>query len=151
MTHPADSPAPNFHEMNRAECDALLTRNHVGRIAFSYRDHVDIEPIHYVYADGWIYGRTTYGTKLRTLAHNRWLAFETDEISALFDWKSVVVKGALYVLEPDGTQGEHYLKALELIRSLSPNALTQNDPAPERTVLFRIHADQITGRSSRTD
>ena len=151
MTHPADSPAPNFHEMNRAECDALLTRNHVGRIAFSYRDHVDIEPIHYVYADGWIYGRTTYGTKLRTLAHNRWLAFETDEISALFDWKSVVVKGALYVLEPDGAQGEHYRKALELIRSLSPNALTQHDPAPERTVLFRIHADQITGRSSRTD
>lgn len=151
MTHPADSPAPNFHEMNRAECDALLTRNHVGRIAFSYRDHVDIEPIHYVYADGWIYGRTTYGTKLRTLAHNRWLAFETDEISALFDWKSVVVKGALYVLEPDGAQGENYRKALELIRSLSPNALTQHDPAPERTVLFRIHADQITGRSSRAD
>ena len=151
MTHPADSPAPNFHEMNRAECDALLTRNHVGRIAFSYRDHVVIEPIHYVYADGWIYGRTTYGTKLRTLAHNRWLAFETDEISALFDWKSVVVKGALYVLEPGGVQGENYLKALELIRSLSPHALTQNDPAPERTVLFRIHADQITGRSSRTD
>ena len=151
MTHPADSSAPNFHEMNRAECDALLTRNHVGRIAFSYRDHVDIEPIHYVYADGWIYGRTTYGTKLRTLAHNRWLAFETDEISALFDWKSVVVKGALYVLEPGGARGENYLKALELIRSLSPNALTQHDPAPERTVLFRIHADQITGRSSRTD
>ena len=151
MTLPADSPAPTFHELNRAECDALLTRNHVGRIAFSYRDHVDIEPIHYVYADGWIYGRTTYGTKLRTLAHNRWLAFETDEISALFDWKSVVVKGALYVLEPDGAQGENYLKALELIRSMSPNALTQSDPAPERTVLFRIHADQITGRSSRTD
>lgn len=151
MTLPADSPAPTFHEMNSAECDALLTRNHVGRIAFSYRDHVDIEPIHYVYADGWIYGRTTYGTKLRTLAHNRWLAFETDEISALFDWKSVVVKGALYVLEPDGAHGENYRKALELIRSLSPSALTQSDPAPERTVLFRIHADQITGRSSRTD
>jgi hypothetical protein len=48
-------------------------------------------------------------------------------------------------------QGESYTKALELIRSLLPSALTHDDPAPERNVLFRIHADQVTGRSSSTD
>ena len=141
---------PTFRELTAEECAALLSRNNVARIAFSYRDHVDIEPIHYVYAEGWLYGRTTYGTKLRTLAHNRWLAFEVDEISALFDWKSVVVKGALYLLEANGSQSEAYVKALEILRTLIPEALDEGDPTPDRTVIFRIHADQISGRASST-
>ncbi len=140
-----------FRELTRAECDELLARNHVGRIAFSYHDHVDIEPIHFVYADGWIYGRTGDGTKLKTLAHNRWLAFETDEVSALFDWKSVVIKGSLYLLEPTGKGAETFEQAVALLRALNPDLLTEHDPAPHRTVLFRIHADQVTGRAASSE
>ena len=122
-----------------------MTRNHVGRIAFSYHDHVDIEPIHYVYADGWIYGRTASGSKLRTLAHNRWLAFETDEVEATFVWRSVVIKGALYLLDATSPNGG-YDMAVAKIRELSPSALTPADPTPARNVVFRIHVDQMTGR-----
>ena len=139
-----------FRELTREECNELLARNHVGRIAFSYHDHVDIEPIHYVYDDEWIYGRTADGTKLRTLAHNRWLAFEADEITALFDWRSVVVKGALYILESAGARPETYEHAVAMLRTLSPHALGEDDPAPMRTVVFRIHADQVTGRLAST-
>ena len=140
-----------FRELTRAECDELLARNHVGRIAFSYHDHVDIEPIHFVYNDGWVYGRTGDGTKLKTLAHNRWLAFETDEISALFDWKSVVIKGSLFLLESTGKGAETYEQAVALLRVLNPDVLTENDPAPQRTVVFRIHADQVTGRAASSE
>jgi nitroimidazol reductase NimA-like FMN-containing flavoprotein (pyridoxamine 5'-phosphate oxidase superfamily) len=140
--------APSFRELTREECDALLARNHVGRIAFSYHDHVDIEPIHFVYEDGWLYGRTGDGTKLRTLAHNRWLAVETDEISAMFDWKSVVIKGALYILESTGS--DMYDHAVGVLRKLLPDTLGANDPLPDRTVVFRIHADQVTGRAAST-
>jgi nitroimidazol reductase NimA-like FMN-containing flavoprotein (pyridoxamine 5'-phosphate oxidase superfamily) len=142
--------APSFRELTRGECDELLARNHVGRIAFSYHDHVDIEPIHYAYEDGWVYGRTGDGTKLRTLAHNRWLAFETDEVSALFDWQSVVIKGALYILEKDTAPDGPHAHAVELLRKLNPHVLREGDPAPERTVVFRIHADQVTGRLAST-
>ena len=141
-------PSPDFRELSSDECLAVLSRNNVGRIAFSYRDHVDIEPIHYQYFEGWLYGRTTSGTKLRTLAHNRWVAFEVDEIRALFDWDSVVVKGALYLLEKNGSQADNYAKAVEVLRNLVPGALDQTDPTPDRTVVFRIHADQITGRAA---
>lgn len=141
---------PTFRELSREECDALLARNHVGRIAFSYHDHVDIEPINFVYEDGWIYGRTSDGTKLRTLAHNRWIAFETDEVSALFDWQSVVVKGALYILEADGPRSDTHEHAIEVMRRVRPDLLTPDDPAPGRTVVFRIHADQVTGRAAST-
>lgn len=145
-----DEGRPAIRELSSEECTALLARNHVGRIAFSYRDHVDIEPISYVFDAGWLYGRTGHGTKLRTLAHNRWVAFETDEVTALFDWRSVVVKGALYLLEADGAHVTAHEHAVELLRGLMPHAFSERDPTPERAVLFRIHADQVTGRAAAT-
>jgi nitroimidazol reductase NimA-like FMN-containing flavoprotein (pyridoxamine 5'-phosphate oxidase superfamily) len=142
---------PTFRELTQEECTALLARNSVGRIAFSYHDHVDIEPINYKYQDGWVYGRTGAGTKLRTLAHNRWVAFEADEVAGPFDWQSVVIKGALYILEPDGPRPEAYELAVTTLRTLNPLVLTEKDPAPNRTVVFRIHADQVTGRLATTE
>jgi nitroimidazol reductase NimA-like FMN-containing flavoprotein (pyridoxamine 5'-phosphate oxidase superfamily) len=137
--------APAFRDLSRDECDAVLARNHVGRIAFSFHDHVDIEPINFSYEEGWIYGRTGDGTKLRTLAHNRWVAFETDEVNAMFDWRSVVIKGALYILDPGGAPHEH---AVSVLRKFLPEALGARDPFPDRTVVFRVHADQVTGRTA---
>ena len=40
---------PRIRELTRAEIEALLTRNNVGRIAYAFKDRVDIEPINYVY------------------------------------------------------------------------------------------------------
>ena len=80
---------PVFNKLTREEIDALLTRNTVGRIAYAFKDRVDIEPVNYAYADGWIYGRTSPGSKLHTLSHNRWVAFEIDESRGVFDWSSV--------------------------------------------------------------
>jgi nitroimidazol reductase NimA-like FMN-containing flavoprotein (pyridoxamine 5'-phosphate oxidase superfamily) len=45
------------------EIRELLTRNHVGRLAFSFHDRVDIRPIHYIYHDNWLYGRTSQSDK----------------------------------------------------------------------------------------
>ena len=64
----------------------------------------------------------------RTLAHNRWLAFEVDEIDATFEWRSVVVKGALYVLEQNGNQNAIFDKALHHLRTFMPEALAEGDP-----------------------
>lgn len=137
-----------IHELDRPEIDTILERNSVGRIAFSHHDRVDIEPIHYVYDEGWIYARTSHGTKLATLARNRWVAFEVDEITSLFDWRSVVVHGAVYVLEPDASapSRDAWTHAVRLLRRLIPETLTARDPTPERDVLFRIPVQEVTGR-----
>lgn len=141
---------PAFRELDPFECAAMMALHHVGRLAFSFHDRVDIEPIHYVWSDGWIYGRTGDGTKLRALAHNRWVAFEIDEVSALFDWRSVVVKGSLYVLSPadDGPLHGEWDHAVTLLRRILPAAFTDDDPTPDRAVVFRIHADKVTGRAA---
>lgn len=143
-------PTPRFRELTRDECNALLDAHHVGRLAFSYKDRVDIEPIHYVHDDGWLYGRTTAGTKLEIVTHNRWVAFEVDEVRGAFEWESVVVKGGLYLLRREGSaqEMETYDHGLKVIRRIVPTALTSADPTPERALLFRIHIDEMTGRGA---
>jgi nitroimidazol reductase NimA-like FMN-containing flavoprotein (pyridoxamine 5'-phosphate oxidase superfamily) len=143
-------PAPRFHELDRAEAEALLARNHVGRIAFTFHDKVDIEPIHYVYADGVINCRTTHGTKLETLAHHPWVAFEVDEIEGPLNWRSVVARGTAYLAQPEGSEADvrAYQTALDRLRSVAPEIFTRDDPTPFRSVLLRIHVDGLTGRAA---
>jgi nitroimidazol reductase NimA-like FMN-containing flavoprotein (pyridoxamine 5'-phosphate oxidase superfamily) len=141
---------PALRELDRAECEALLARNQVGRIAFSFRDHVDIQPMHYAYADGWIYGRTSPGSKLTTLAHHRWVAFEVDEVEGAFDWRSVVAHGAVYIITPDSAHAQHAPRALALLRGVIPETFTERDPVPFRDVLLGIHVDALRGRVAST-
>ena len=152
MTRTPGNPSatPQFRELTRAEVEAVLARNHVGRIAFSHRDRVDIQPIHYVYEAGWIYGRTSPGEKLVTLRHNQWLAFETDEVHGPFNWRSVVVHGTFYPLSEDDALGDRAARehALALLRALMPATLAEGDPTPFRTVLFRISVNEATGREA---
>jgi nitroimidazol reductase NimA-like FMN-containing flavoprotein (pyridoxamine 5'-phosphate oxidase superfamily) len=138
--------SPTFSELSRSDAAALLQRNHVGRIAFSFRDRVDIEPISYVSADTWLYARTSPGTKLETVQHHPWVAFEVDEVKGRFDWQSVVVRGTIYFLAPDRGDRARYDAAVTALRSIDPDALTDNDETPGRRVVFGIHIDEITGR-----
>ena len=148
----ANPSAPTFRELSREECDVLLTRNHVGRVAFSFHDRVDVEPVHFVYAEGWIYGRTAPGAKVAILRHHPWVAFEVDEVEGLFDWRSVVAHGAVEIPEADGSLAdrEAYERILARIRKVLPSALSASDPAPERVLPFRIHVDTISGRAAST-
>jgi nitroimidazol reductase NimA-like FMN-containing flavoprotein (pyridoxamine 5'-phosphate oxidase superfamily) len=131
--------------------EALLRRHNVGRIAFTDGRHVDVEPIGYVYDDGAIYGRAAPGTRMQALRGQPWVAFEVDEIRNHFDWESVVAKGTVYVVEPGQStpMREHYEKALQVVRSVMPDALTDLDPAPTRTILFRLQIDNMEGRSAQ--
>ena len=63
---------PIIRELTADESRTLLGRHKVGRIAFSLNDRVDIQPIHYVFDDEWLYGRTSHGTKFATLARHSW-------------------------------------------------------------------------------
>ena len=146
----APSSPPTIRQLARHEADAILERNHVGRVAFTFHDRVDIEPINYVFADNWLYGRTSHGAKLGVLAHHQWVAFEVDEVAGLFEWRSIVIKGTFEIIPADLTT-EHapvYTRALELLRRLAPDAWQEHDRVAFRNVLFRIHVDEVNGRES---
>ncbi len=136
---------PHFRALDDSEIWAVLARNHVGRLAYAFHDRVNILPLHYAYSSGWIYGRTSPGEKLVKIEHNRWVAFEVDEVQGPYDWRSVVVHGGFYALSPGDEGWDH---ALQLLRTAVPEALTENDPTPFRTVLFRIAVQESTGREA---
>jgi nitroimidazol reductase NimA-like FMN-containing flavoprotein (pyridoxamine 5'-phosphate oxidase superfamily) len=144
--------AVTIRELTLQEIQSLLARNHVGRIAFSFHDRVDIRPIHYVYSDNWIFGRTSQSDKLDVLRHNQWVAFEVDEVNGPFDWMSVVAHGSFYRLTDEDMpqSAELRAEALKHVRSFIPSALRETDPVPDRTELFAIALDKLTGRAAST-
>jgi uncharacterized protein len=137
-----------LRELMPEEIRAVLDRNRVARLAYSYRDQVGIMPVHYVMAEDWLYGRTSTGEKLEAIRHNWRVALEVDEIDDLFDWRSVVVKGGFFLLSPDRSpeDRDQWELGLEQVRRLVPETFTAADPTPERTTLFRVALQDVTGR-----
>ncbi|MGH7591319.1 MAG: pyridoxamine 5'-phosphate oxidase family protein [Gemmatimonadales bacterium] len=143
-------PRPGFSDLAPDEAEALLARHHVGRLAFSHGGLVDVEPIHYVRHREWVYCRTAPGTKLTALGERPWVALEVDEIEGPFDWRSVVAQGTVYLVGDGPDQRAIRAEVLAAIRAVYAEALTADDPAPQRSTLVRIHIRNIIGRQATT-
>jgi len=144
-----DSP---FYELRHEESRALLSRAHVGRIAFLHGNRVDVEPISFIYDEGWLFGRTSLGTKVSALGHRPWVAFEVDDVRGPFDWESVVVHGSFHILSPEGSEYDTALweRAIKLLRESIPGYGTPADHGAFRTTVFGIHMSEMVGRAART-
>jgi len=149
MTRP-DVNNPVFATLSADESRELLSRNHIGRLAFMHRNRVDVEPLGYVSAGAWLFMRSAGGSKLEALAHTPYVAFEVDEIRSVFDWRSVVVRGTIYMMAEGGPQVDRELfdRAIDALRSVQPEALRDDDPTPFRRTVYGIHIDSITGRKA---
>lgn len=139
---------PVFAALSADECWTVLDRNHVGRLAFFNHGIVDIEPVHYVASDSWLFVRSAEGTKMEVFTHHPYVAFEVDEVDATFDWRSVVVHGTVYLMSERGLRIDRvaFGRALRALRSFIPAAMTKRDPTPFRRQLYGIHVDRVTGR-----
>jgi nitroimidazol reductase NimA-like FMN-containing flavoprotein (pyridoxamine 5'-phosphate oxidase superfamily) len=143
---------PDFRELSPTECRAILARHHVGRVAFVHNNRVDVEPIHYVFADDEIVFRTVRGSKFDALQHHPWIAFEVDEVEGLFDWRSVVARGTAYRLEPRGSRSDQaaYRDAVARLRTFLRDTLRTRDPVRFRDVVIGLYVDSLTGRAATT-
>ena len=143
-------PGLRIRALTGAECEDLLDRHRVGRIAYAHGRHVDILPIHYIRDGAWLYGRTSPGAKVDAWQHSKWIAFEVDEVHDILRWSSVVVHGGLYMVPADGPEHDEALRshAIGLLRRIISGTGTPGDPVPERTVIFRIHLDEVQGRTA---
>lgn len=147
MSKPA---IPAFRDLSREESEAILARNHVGRVAYADAARVYIQPIGYVYADGVVNCRTSPGEKLEVLARYPYVSFEVDEVEGPFSWRSVVATGTAYHADPEGSphEREAHTRAVELFRRVMPATFTPADPTPYRDVVLRIHIAHLTGREA---
>lgn len=142
------TPYPEIRSLSREECEQVLARHHVGRIAFTFRDRVDIQPVHYALDGESLYVRTSEGHKLTMLTHNPWMAMEVDDVHGPFDWVSVVAYGTAYRIDAGGPaeNEEAERRAVELLRELVPGMYTAADPVPHRQALLRIAIRELSGR-----
>jgi nitroimidazol reductase NimA-like FMN-containing flavoprotein (pyridoxamine 5'-phosphate oxidase superfamily) len=141
---------PRIRELQKRDREFLLARNHVARIAFMGNGRIELLPIHYVFVEGALVGRTALGTKYVSWLTRNEVVVEIDESKGLFDWRSVVVRGSLTLLRAHGSGLERaaYARALEAIRTLVPSALTARDPTPQRGFVFVISPREVTGREA---
>ncbi len=147
----ADRGQLEVRAMDEQECRALLAGHSLGRLAFSFRDRVDIQPLHFVLDGDWLFGRTSEGEKLETLEHHRWVAFQVDRVQDAHHWESVVVRGAFHVLSARASRDESRLleRATTVIRTHLPWSFSEADPTPQRTVVFGISIQEVSGRRAR--
>jgi nitroimidazol reductase NimA-like FMN-containing flavoprotein (pyridoxamine 5'-phosphate oxidase superfamily) len=143
-----EAAVPHFRALDRNAIEAVLARNDVGRIAYARGSHIDIEPIHYVFANGWLYGHTAPGRKLEMTGAGWWpVAFEVDEIEDPYRWRSVVVHGGFYSLDPEGSpwEREEAAKAERLLRASRRGSPSTLDAGSQK-LLFRIAVQEVAGR-----
>jgi nitroimidazol reductase NimA-like FMN-containing flavoprotein (pyridoxamine 5'-phosphate oxidase superfamily) len=135
------------HVLDDRDISATLSRLHVGRLAFVRDGRIDIRPVHYVYSHGTIFGRTGNPSNLQGNAEGALpVVFEIDEVESLHRWKSILVRGELELLTAEGGDREEWRRAVDALRRLVRAALTDSDPTPERTAVFRIRIDEVSGR-----
>jgi nitroimidazol reductase NimA-like FMN-containing flavoprotein (pyridoxamine 5'-phosphate oxidase superfamily) len=96
-------------DLTKKECIELLAENYIGRIAFISKGSPDILPVTYYYDED-THSIITYsgeGGKIDAMRKNGEVSFQVDEITALDQWKSVLLYGEYEELS--GIDAKHML------------------------------------------
>ena len=115
-------------ELNKQQVENLLLSQVVGRIACCSKGRPYIVPVTYVYDGEYIYGQMQEGKKLELLRKNKHICFETDIMTDMANWKSVVITGMFEELSDEKAE------APPSSTSTTSSASSPNSPpgAPDR-------------------
>ena len=140
-------------ETTREECVALVSSGRVGRLACARDNRPYVVPIHYAFADNYLYSFSMPGQKVDWMRTNPSVCVQVDTFSGHRDWQSVVMSG-LYEELPEsrnsGLDREHAWSLLQRHANWwEPGGLKPNvRPAGESpsNLFYRIIVESITGR-----
>ena len=132
-------PAHSSHPLRAEECWDLLGEALVGRLAVIGADGgPDIFPVNALVHERRIYFRSGGGTKMRQVAADGRVAFETDGFDPPWRW-SVVIRGTARRLDRD-----------DEIEASGVLGLATLSPAPKNDFCV-VTPIQVSGRRFRTD
>ncbi|MDR6942273.1 pyridoxamine 5'-phosphate oxidase family protein [Mucilaginibacter pocheonensis] len=142
--------------LNESQIESLLKEQVIGRIACHLQGETYIVPINYVYKDGYIYGHSALGKKIRMMRANPAVCFEVEHIYNVFRWQTVIAKGMFEEI----TDMEEKQQAMQgIIHRIMPlvsspeghpsHGITEKDSDVGTTVeliLYRIKLSEMSGR-----
>jgi nitroimidazol reductase NimA-like FMN-containing flavoprotein (pyridoxamine 5'-phosphate oxidase superfamily) len=142
-------------QLNDTQIRNLLSSQVVGRLACTTGDQPYIVPVTYAYDGKYIYGQTNEGMKLKILRKNPNICFETDIMTDMRNWQSVVVFGKFEELtDKQAAIARDILfgRVFTLMTSSSVHAHEHtvsakiDDQNRMKYVLYRIKIKKLTGR-----
>ncbi|MFD2872936.1 pyridoxamine 5'-phosphate oxidase family protein [Mucilaginibacter ximonensis] len=143
-------------KLSEMEIDRLLKEQVVGRIACQSNGEIYLVPINYVYRDGYVYGHSAEGKKIRMMRENPHVCFEVDEINSIFQWKSVIANGKYEEITDFDEKQQAMQGIIHRIMPLVTSAeghpshgITEKDSdvgTLVELVVYRIKLEEITGR-----
>lgn len=147
-----------IHEMSRAECQELLARTNVGRLACAHDNQPYVVPINFAFHGEYFYGFTTLGQKVEWMRSNPLVCVEVDEVMNHNQWTSIIAFGRYEEL-PDRPEFEHDRnRAHSFLQKRAmwwePACISQehrDQPHSLTPIVYRIHIDHMTGHRSNSD
>ena len=140
-------------EMTREECVALASAGRLGRLACARDNRPYVVPIHYTFADNYLYGFSMPGQKVDWMRTNPSVCVQIDAFSGPQDWQSVVMWGLYEELPKSRNSGldrEHAWFLLQPHANWWEPGGLKPTPQPATQIpphlFYRIIVESITGR-----
>jgi uncharacterized protein len=138
-------------EISQDECQKLLKRVLIGRLACSFEDQPYVVPVCFTYEPERLYVFSTLGKKIEWMRQNPKVCVLVDEIGNRSNWISVVVNGTYMELrDPQYTAEKEHAR-----ERLAEHSEWWRTPVAERretvvdvaikTVFFRIDITSMSG------
>jgi uncharacterized protein len=112
-------------ELDKNQIEDFLKSELIGRIGCYGDGKVYVVPVTYAYENGYIYGHTKDGLKIRMMRNNPNVCFEIDWMKNMKNWKSVIVYGTIEELKGDNAKNglEILFKRIMSIVSETPSQI----------------------------
>jgi uncharacterized protein len=142
-----------IHELTPSECEEVLARATVGRLACARHDQPYVVPtsVYFDSAEKALYSISTVGQKIDWMRDNPKVCVEVDDISERFHWTTVVVFGRYEEIHESERESPARRRAFELFQPRTEwwlpglGKLTIGEEH-HTAVIYRIRVDRITGR-----
>ena len=144
-----------IEKLTPEQIEGVLTKTLIGRIGCHADGETYVVPISFVYKDKAIYCYTNEGKKTAMMRKNPSVCFQTDKMSEMGNWQSVVVQGEFEEL----TGREEKSRALRLLLNRHLPFVTSvrsqiglnwpfhpDEEEEIEGVLFRIAITEMSGR-----
>jgi nitroimidazol reductase NimA-like FMN-containing flavoprotein (pyridoxamine 5'-phosphate oxidase superfamily) len=142
-----------IHELTPVQCDEVLGRASVGRLACARNDQPYIVPIflYFDISDNSLYSFSTLGQKIDWMRDNPKVCVAVDEISERFHWTTVIVFGHYEEIRDSAREADVRRRAYELFQKrpewwLPGTGKLTTGEEHHTPVIFRIQVHKASGR-----